>query len=156
MENRKKGAVVKAVFIGLLAGIALLSVYFVVVSLANSVEHAVQEFFRIWQWITALVAGFGIQVGLYTYLKNLIISKNQSASTKVLTASGTTSGAAMISCCAHYLANILPILGITGFITIVTQYQVQLFWIGLAANLAGIFYMTNKVYNLSQVTRSKE
>ena len=146
----------RSILKGFLGLSALLIFYFTVVISISGPNFAQDQFAKFWYFILALAFGFGIQVGLYTYLKNLIISKNQSASTKVLTASGTTSGAAMISCCAHYLANILPILGITGFITIVTQYQVQLFWIGLAANLAGIFYMTNKVYNLSQVTRSKE
>src|SRR3990167_3133176 len=146
----------RSILKGFLGLSALLIFYFVIVTSISGWNFVQDQFAKFWYFILALAFGFGIQVGLYTYLKNLIISKNQSASTKVLTASGTTSGAAMISCCAHYLANILPILGITGFITIVTQYQVQLFWIGLAANLAGIFYMTNKVYNLSQVTRSKE
>ncbi|KKR57720.1 MAG: hypothetical protein UU05_C0024G0010 [Candidatus Curtissbacteria bacterium GW2011_GWA1_40_47] len=129
---------------GLLAASGLLIFYFAVVTFISGWQFAQDQFSRFWYFILALAFGFGIQVGLYTYLKNLISDKNQS--TKVLVASGTTSTAAMISCCAHYLANILPILGITGLITIVTQYQVQLFWIGLAANLVGITYMANKVF----------
>ena len=129
---------------GLLAASGLLIFYFAVVTFISGWQFAQDQFLQFWYFILALAFGFGIQVGLYTYLKNLISDKNQS--TKVLAASGTTSTAAMISCCAHYLANILPILGITGFITIVTQYQIQLFWIGLAANLVGITYMANKVF----------
>lgn len=126
---------------GFVGASVLLLVYFTIVILISGWDFAQDQFLRFWYFILALAFGFGIQVGLYTYLKNLI--RNTSAT--VLAASGTTSGAAMISCCAHYLANILPILGITGFVTIVTQYQVQLFWVGLAANLAGILYMSNRV-----------
>lgn len=63
----------------------------------------------------------------------------------MVAASGTTSTAAMISCCAHYLVNVLPVLGVTGFITVVAQYQVELLWLGLAFNLAGILYIAPKV-----------
>ena len=134
----------RSILKGFLGLSALLIFYFTVVISISGPNFAQDQFAKFWYFILALAFGFGIQVGLYTYLKNLISDKNQS--TKVLVASGTTSTAAMISCCAHYLANILPILGITGLITIVTQYQVQLFWIGLAANLVGITYMANKVF----------
>lgn len=137
---------------GFLGTTLLLIFYFAVVTLISGWDFTQNQFLRFWYFILALAFGFGIQVGFYTYLKNLIRDKNQSA--KFLAASGTTSGAAMISCCSHYLANILPIIGITGFITIVTQYQVQLFWAGLIFNFGGILYMTNKVYNLIQITRN--
>ena len=138
---------------GLLGTSLLLVFYFVIVTSISGWNFAQDQFLRFWYFILALAFGFGIQVGFYIYLKNLIRSKNQSS--RVLAASGTTSGAAMISCCSHYLANILPILGITGLITLITQYQVQLFWAGLIANLAGILYMANKVFSFVQITRSK-
>ncbi len=68
---------------------------------------------------------------------------------KVVGVSGTTSTAAMISCCAHYLANLLPILGTVGIVTFVAQYQVELFWVGLLFNLGGIFYIANRVLKFS-------
>ncbi len=51
----------------------------------------------------------------------------------------------MVSCCTHYLANLLPIVGAAGLVTLATQYQVELFWIGLAFNAAGIAYIGTKV-----------
>lgn len=68
----------------------------------------------------------------------------------MVAASGTTSATAMVSCCAHYLVNILPVLGITGFITVIAQYQAQLFWLGLALNLAGILYIAPKAMKAFQ------
>ena len=38
---------------------------------------------------------------------------------KVMVATGTTSGAAMVSCCTHYLVNLLPVLGATGLVSFV-------------------------------------
>ena len=64
---------------------------------------------------------------------------------KVVGVSATTSTAAMISCCAHYLVNIVPILGITGLATFVAQYQINIFWVGLVFNLFGILFISNKI-----------
>jgi Cu+-exporting ATPase len=69
---------------------------------------------------------------------------------KVVAVSGTTSTAAMISCCAHYLTNILPVVGAAGAVALVAQYQIELFWFGLACNLAGILYMGNRVVKFSK------
>lgn len=123
--------------------VALLAVYFSVVSLISGWQFALIQFSGFWYFIIGLAIGFGIQIGLYTYLKNIIRQKN--ASGNVLAVSGTTSTAAMISCCAHYLANILPIIGAVGAISLINQYQVELFWVGLAFNIAGIVYIGQKV-----------
>jgi hypothetical protein len=42
-------------------------VYVGVLALANSLDHAVDEFIRLWPWMTGLVASFGAQVGLFAY-----------------------------------------------------------------------------------------
>ncbi len=127
------------------AMVLLLAIYFGVVSLISGMEFALEQFAQFWYFIVALALGFGIQVGLYTYLKDLV--GQHGASGKVVAVSGTTSTAAMVSCCAHYLVNILPILGVTGFLAIVAEYQVELFWLGLAFNAAGVIYILSKVIN---------
>ncbi|KKQ43416.1 MAG: hypothetical protein US60_C0002G0024 [Microgenomates group bacterium GW2011_GWC1_37_8] len=132
---------IKALLNGVLATTVLLIVYFTVVSLVSGWTFAEAQFRQFWYFVVTLAVGFGIQVGLYSYLK--LIVKNVTPG--VVAASGTTSTVAMISCCAHYLVNVLPILGAAGIITVISQYQVQLFWVGLAFNFAGIAYMTNKV-----------
>jgi len=68
----------------------------------------------------------------------------------VVAASGTTSTLAMVSCCAHYLANVAPVLGATGLVAFAAQFQVELFWVGLAFNLAGIGYVGNKLFKASK------
>ena len=142
------------VFKGFLAASLLLIFYFSTFTLISGWDFAQSQFAKYWYFIVLLAFGFGIQVGLYTYLKNSIRKQNISA--KVLAVSGSTSGAVMISCCSHYLVNILPILGISGLITFVTQYQVQFFWFGLALNLVGIAYMSNKVYLFSKRNLTNE
>jgi len=128
---------------GMAAAAILLAVYFGVVGLISGLDFAIEQFARFWYFIVALAIGFGVQVGLYTYLKNL--AGRDGASGKVVAVSGTTSTAAMVSCCAHYLANIVPVLGVAGFLTIVAEYEIELFWVGLAFNAAGILYIAPKV-----------
>src|SRR3989338_4055032 len=142
----------RSILKGFLGLSALLIFYFTVVISISGPNFAQDQFAKFWYFILALAFGFGIQVGLYSYLKSAV---HQNVSAKVVATSGATSTAAMISCCSHYLINILPILGITGLITLITQYQIQLFWAGLAANLTGILYMANKVFGFVQITRSK-
>ena len=133
---------------GAVAFALLLALYFLLVGLVSGFEYALEQFATYWYFLVALAAGFGAQMGLYTYLKRLVA--NSSALKKVVAVSGTTSTAAMISCCAHYLTNILPVLGATGLVTIAAQYQVEFFWVGLAFNLAGIAYIVPKVIRASK------
>lgn len=129
---------------GVLACLILLGAYFGVLTLVSGGEYALEQFVTYWYFIVGLAAGFGVQIGLYSYLKRLV--RHADASKKVVAVSGTTSTAAMISCCAHYLANILPVLGATGLVTFATQYQVEFFWVGLLFNAAGVAYIASKVF----------
>lgn len=134
----------KSAINGLIGAAALLAVYFSVISLISGWPFAFYQFGQFWYFIVSLAIGFGIQIGLYTYLKN-IIARNGTGSAGVVAVSGTTSTVAMLSCCAHYLANILPIVGAMGVISLIGQYQIELFWVGLVFNIAGIAYIGRKV-----------
>ncbi|OGZ42657.1 MAG: hypothetical protein A3C80_04615 [Candidatus Ryanbacteria bacterium RIFCSPHIGHO2_02_FULL_45_43] len=140
--------IAKSILYGILAGSMLLGVYFVVLSLVSGWNYAQAQFFDFWYFIVSLALGFGIQIGLYTHLRSLV--KGMHGEGRVLGVTGTTSTAAMISCCTHYLANLLPILGTVGIVTFVAQYQIELFWVGLLFNLGGILYMTNKVIKFKE------
>ena len=138
----------KSAVYGIGAMTALLVIYFVVLALVSGWEFTVSQFLDFWYFIVSLAAGFGIQIGLYSYVRSAV--QNMNMSRKVVAVSGTTSTAAMISCCAHYLTNILPVVGAAGAVALVAQYQIELFWFGLACNLAGIIYMTNRVAKFSR------
>ena len=134
--------------IGLLAFGLLLAAYFGVLTLVSGWKFTVDQFSEFGYYILPLTAGFGLQVALYTRLR-LLLQQSKDART-VMAASGTTSTAAMISCCAHYLVNVTPVLGATGLVTFAAQYQVEFFWIGLAFNAAGIAYIGNKLWNATK------
>ena len=133
---------------GILAFAALLGVYFGILTLVSGWDFTVREFANFWFYVLPLAAGFGLQVGLFTRLKQ-VISTAKDAKT-VMAASGTTSTAAMISCCAHYLTNLAPIVGAAGLVSLAAQYQVEFFWIGLAFNAAGIGYIGTRLFNATK------
>jgi P-type Cu+ transporter len=127
---------------GTLAFAALIVVYFGILSLVSGWQFTVDQFSDFWYYIVPLGAGFGIQVALFVHLKHVVRGHHGGG---VVAATGTTSTAAMISCCAHYLVNVAPIIGATGLVALLAQYQVQFFWVGLAFNAAGIVYIGRKV-----------
>lgn len=136
-------AVTKSIGSGLASALILLAVYFFVLTLVSGWSFAQHQFSAYWYFIISLAGGFGIQMALYQYIKSLVYSGP--GLSKVVGVSGTTSTAAMISCCAHYLVNMVPILGVTGLVTFVAQYQIKLFWVGLLFNVAGIGYMVKRI-----------
>ena len=131
---------------GLTATAILLSVYFGVLTLVSGWSFTVQQFGAYWPFLVALAIGFGIQVSLFSYLRRAVHAEG---SAKVMVTTGTTSGAAMVSCCTHYLVNLLPVLGATGLVSFVGQYQVELFWFGIASNLAGIGYIGRRIVSFA-------
>ena len=137
----------RSVLFSLTAMFFLLSIYFSILTAISGWSYALSQFSVFWYFIVSLALGFGIQVGLFSYLRRAV--RTHCASGSVLAVSGTTSTAAMISCCAHYVTNILPVIGAAGFITVVSQYQVEFFWVGLASNAAGITYMASRVIKFS-------
>ena len=129
--------------IGLLAFAALLALYFVVLTAISGWQFAVGEFSRYWFYILPLAAGFGLQVTLFMALR-LHVARSAASGT-VVAASGTTSTVAMISCCAHYLTTVAPVLGATGLVAFAAQFQVQFFWLGLLLNAAGIAFVASRL-----------
>lgn len=139
----------RALLYGTLASSFLLGAYFAVLTLVSGWDFAQGQFADFRYFIVSLAVGFGIQAGLYAYLRSLITGSHGEG--KMLGVTGTTSTAAMISCCTHYLANLLPILGTVGIVTFVAQYQVELFWVGLLFNLGGVIYTARRVIAFKRI-----
>jgi P-type Cu+ transporter len=133
----------KPLAIGTLATLAMLGVYFGVLTLLSGWDFTVSQFAQFWYYVLPLALGFGIQMGLYVYLRQRLAHHHGGG--KMVVASGATSAGAMLACCTHYLANILPVIGAAGAITLVAQYQIELFWVGLAFNLAGIIFIGSRI-----------
>src|SRR3990170_3715985 len=138
----------KPILYGAAASSLLLAVYFIILTLVSGWEFTLQQFTQFWYFIVTLAVGFGVQIALYLRLRQ--VTDHGDGSGKVVAVSGGTSTAAMISCCTHYLVNILPVLGATGVVALVAQFQAELFWVGLAFNAAGVAYVGSKLLQASR------
>jgi Cu+-exporting ATPase len=127
---------------------ALLVLYFGALTLVSGWSFTLSQFSDFWYYIVPLAAGFGLQVALFLKLREVVSRAKEAGA--LIAASGTTSTAAMISCCAHYLANVAPVLGATGLVAFAAQFQVELFWVGLAFNAAGIAFVGTKLWKASK------
>ena len=133
---------------GVLAFAALMAIYFGALTAISGWEFTITEFARYWYYIVPLAVGFGLQVALFIRLRQVVARAKQTGA--MVAASGTTSTAAMISCCAHYLTTAAPVLGATGLVAFAAQFQVELFWLGLLLNAAGVVFIGTR---LAKATR---
>jgi Cu+-exporting ATPase len=132
-------AYARPVRFGGLAFVVLLAIYVAALTLVSGWTFTAEQIAEFWMYIVPLAAGFGVQVALFVRLREVVTRAKEAGA--VVAASGTTSTAAMVSCCAHYLANAAPVLGASGLVAFAAQFQVELFWVGLAFNAAGIAYV---------------
>ena len=127
-----------------LLGAGMLTVlYFGIVSLAESPKHAIELFWQDRWIIIPIIGGFGIQMGLYTVIKKRLFVPVSATgpSGPLLGAGGGTSSLAMVACCAHHVADVLPILGLTAAATFLAQYRTAFMLVGLGTTFIGISVM---------------
>jgi hypothetical protein len=121
----------------------LAGLYFGIVSWAESFDHALDLFREERRIVVPIILGFGVQMALYTILKKrLFVPVSHPGPSGALTgAGGATSTAAMVACCAHHVADVLPILGLTAAAAFLAEYQTLFMFVGLGTTLAGIAVM---------------
>jgi len=131
--------------IGFFSSVALLSLYAVTMTLLSGWDAAVEQFQALWWLMLPLAIGFGIQVSLYTIIKETVKQKTHAA----LAAGGTSAGASMLACCAHHATDALPYLGISGASVLLTAYQIPLLGVSLVINIIGIFVMLRHLQKIA-------
>lgn len=147
MNNQDKMSTKKRfllpVAIGLIGAALLTGLYFGIVSWAESPQHAAELFWEDRWIVLPIIAGFGVQAGLYTILKKRLFVPVASIgpSGPMMGAGGGTSTIAMVACCAHHVTDVLPILGLTAAATFLAQYRIAFMLVGLGTMLIGIVMM---------------
>ncbi|MBI2911645.1 MAG: hypothetical protein HYY05_05845 [Chloroflexi bacterium] len=137
---------------GILAAGGLLAFYLGVISLVQDWPHALQQLAEDRWFVAAIAAGFGTQVGLFTHLRGLHARMSAGGSAGGLAASTGTGTAAMLACCAHHLADVLPLLGASGAAIFLNAYKTPLLGLGIAMNLAGVAYLVWQIRRGSACT----
>jgi len=131
---------------GVLGAIFLTSVYLGIVSLAESPEHALDLFWQDKAFVIPILLGFGTQVGLYTLLKKgLYMPMHLPAAGATTAAGGGMSTMAMVACCAHHVADVLPLVGLTAAATFLANWKIPFMVVGLLTNLIGIAVMLREI-----------
>lgn len=146
MNNKRR--IAWPVGAGLLGAGLLTLLYFGIVSWAEGPQHAI-ELFRQDRWIVLpIIFGFGVQSGLYIILKKrLFLPVASTGPSGALTgAGGGMSTVAMVACCAHHVADVLPILGLTAAAAFLAEYRTAFMLIGLGTTLLGIAVMLTILY----------
>ncbi len=128
----------KSVIYGILSSMSLVTLYLIIVSFFQGINYAISRFVELWYLMTPLVIGFGIQFGLFTYIRNFM--KMSSGTTGACGGISTTS---MIACCAHHVTDIIPLLGASALGLFLLEYQPAFLIFGIVSNIAGITVMMN-------------
>ena len=128
---------------GVAGAVFLTGLYFGIVSIAESPQHAVDLFWEERWIVIPIILGFGVQMALYTILKKRLFVpiSNVGPSGALTGAGGATSTVAMVACCAHHVTDVLPILGLTAAATFLAEYQTAFMLVGLGTTFLGIVLM---------------
>jgi hypothetical protein len=124
------------ILIGSLGALVLFALYLTSVTLAQGWQHAIELFGQDAWLVIPIMIGFGVQVGLYTHLRRML-RRGSRSSKMIMGAGGVTSTAAMVACCAHHVADVLPLLGLSLAASFLAAYKIPFMLIGLAMNLIG-------------------
>ncbi len=138
---------------GLFGSLALAGLYLGIVGLAQDFPHALQLLKGDWYFTAPIALGFGIQVGLFTYVRRRRTCHVGSGRATALTGAGTgTSTVSMVACCAHHLTEFLPVLGLSGAALFLNEYRSPLMLFGILANAVGIVLMVRLLRRTNQNT----
>ncbi len=124
----------------------LLTLYMGIVTWGQGWSHATELLRQDWYFVSAIAGGFGLQVGLYAYLRLVVHHTVKLAASTTATGVGTgTSSVAMVACCLHHATDVLPVLGLSGAAVFLNDYRIALMAVGIAVNLVGIAIMVKVV-----------
>ncbi|MBE0607852.1 MAG: hypothetical protein IH609_00590 [Dehalococcoidia bacterium] len=126
---------------GIVGAGLLMGSYLGIISFAQDWAHARDQLATDRWFVGVVTAGFGTQVALFVYLRSL----HTRTTTGAMAASTGTSSAAMLACCAHHLADALPLVGLSGAAVFLNDFKGPIMWTGIVMNGLGIAYLGWKI-----------
>jgi len=135
----------RAYVLGVLASFAIVGIYLGMNTLTSDWYFARVQFLEYRWWIFSLAIGLGIQVALFILYRGHHSGQQNTAANSSMAASGGVSVVAMMACCSHYLATVVPLLGVSflsaAAVASLAQYQPYFFLTGIVSCLFGIGFM---------------
>ncbi len=136
-----------SIALGMAGAVALSGLYLGIVAWGEGPDHALALLWSDRLFVALIGAGFGTQLGLFTYLR--LVQRALARESVVLAGAGAaTSSVSMVACCAHHLADVLPIVGVSGLVAILVELRTPLMLLGLATNALGIALMLDQLRRL--------
>ncbi|MBI2047019.1 hypothetical protein HYT26_02550 [Candidatus Pacearchaeota archaeon] len=133
----------------ILAILIVIAINLIVLASLNFPSMALFQLKRYIWLLILLVLGFGVQIGLFTYLKHKSI-----VCSVTTMAGGGVSAISMILCCSHYLINILPFISLS-FASFLTRYTFWILMFGIVSNIAGILFMLYKIASMKKKIKKR-
>lgn len=144
----------RSIRFGVIAAAAMAAFYVAVVRGASgSWGHLRDQAGADWAYLLFIVAGFGTQVALLVELK-----ARHRMDPAAMTASGAGAGAStvgMVACCAHHIADLLPILGATGAATFLTEQRVPVMIAGITITAIGVAIAARRLRSVTRPDASQ-
>jgi cation transport ATPase len=130
------------IIFGFIGIITISGLYILILSVLNNLDYAWSQFLFLANWMVPLVIGFGIQVGMFSYMRRFArLAKSGKLSGAPVVASAGISTGSMIACCLHHVVDFLPFLGLSAVAIFASQFQSFLLAVGIVSNLIGITFI---------------
>jgi hypothetical protein len=116
---------------GLLASAGITVFYMAALVASADWQHLSDQARQGWWLLAPIVVGFGTQVALTVELRRRHRAQHLAATTGAGT---STSVVGMVACCAHHLADLVPLLGATGLAAFLFDWRVPFMLAGAPAS----------------------
>ena len=138
---------------GVLASVGIAAFYVTVVGLSSDWAHLRDQARQDWWLLAPIVAGFGMQVALTTELRGRHRAQHLGATTGAGTGA---SAVGMVACCAHHLADLIPLLGATGLAAFVFDWRVPFMLAGIAVNGVAVVIAARRLHEVNGDRRHRD
>lgn len=138
---RSKVGRARPVLAGAVGTALMVAVFATILTLVRGPAHVLTQFAANWYWLVPIMAGFGLQVGVYSWIRSELARRATAGATAEVAASGGASTVSMVTCCAHHLGEVLPALGLGAVGAFLGAYQAPLVALGLGSNAVGVAHM---------------
>ena len=133
----------RSIAAGVVGAAVLLGLYLGIVSLAQGIEHALEQLATDALFVGLITVGFGTQITLFAELR--VLDRRHRAAAAVTVAGTGTSAAAMLACCAHHLVDLLPLVGLSAAAVFLDAYKTPLLFVGIGMNIIGIVVIARQL-----------
>ncbi len=142
---------------GFLATALLTGLYVAIVGTVlgfpQGLDHTFRPVVGYWYFMIPIMVAFGIQVGLFVYVRRI---KNlfQGARSISTFAGAGASTVSIVACCAYRVTSILPVVGGSGMMLFLSDFRGPLMILAIFTNITGIAAMARVVHKSTQASAS--